>query len=201
MKSILSSTLLFLGGAVIGSAVTYKILKTKYERLVKEEVDSVKEVFARLSGVDISDEESSDDVDVDVEEEKLPTEKDAANDIISAYGYVSDNTEKPQKGGPGPMESDRPYVITPEEFGELEDEGYETIVLSYYTDGILADDSHFIVEDVDSVVGNDFADHFGEYEDDSVHVRNDRLKTDYEILLEARAYKDVNSSISAQYDE
>lgn len=197
MKSILSSTLLFLGGAAIGSAVTYKILKTRYDQLIKEEVDSVKEVFARVSGVDISEEESADTIDCD----KEPTEEDIVNDIISSEGYASDNTEKPQKGGPGPMETDRPYIITPEEFGELEDEGYETVVLSYYTDGILADDSHFIVEDVDSVVGKDFADHFGEYEDDSVHVRNDRLKTDYEILLEARAYKDVKSSISAQYDE
>lgn len=197
MKSILSSTLLFLGGAAIGSAVTYKILKTRCDQRIKEEVDSVKEVFARVSGVDISEEESADSIDYD----KEPTEEDIVNDIISSEGYTSDNTEKPQKGGPGPMETDRPYIITPEEFGELEDEGYETVVLSYYTDGILADDSHFIVEDVDSVVGKDFADHFGEYEDDSVHVRNDRLKTDYEILLEARAYKDVKSSISAQYDE
>lgn len=197
MKSILSSTLIFLGGAVIGSAVTYKVLKTRYEQLMKEEVDSVKEVFARLNGVDISEVESDETAD----EDKEPTEEDIVNSIISSNNYVSSHTEKPQKGGPGPMKTDSPYVITPEEFGELEDEGYETIVLSYYTDGILADDSHFIVEDIDAVVGADFADHFGEYEDDSVHVRNDRLKTDYEILLEARAYKDVKSSISAQYDE
>lgn len=197
MKGILSNVLIFLGGAAIGSAVTYKILKTRYEQLVKEEVDSVKEVFARLSGVDISDEKPADVVDCDEE----PTDEDIANSIIASEGYASNNTEKPQKGGPGPMESDRPYVITPEEFGELEDEGYETVVLSYYTDGVLADDSHFIVEDIDAVVGADFAEHFGEYEDDSVHVRNDRLKTDYEILMEARAYKDVKSSISAQYDE
>lgn len=197
MKGILSSTLIFLGGAVIGSAVTYKVLKTRYEQLMKEEVDSVKEVFARISGVDISEEEPVDTIDCN----KEPTEEEVVNEIIASEGYTSSNTEKPQKGGPGPMKSDRPYIITPEEFRELEDEGYETVVLSYYTDGVLADDSHFIVEDIDSVVGADFADHFGEYEDDSVHVRNDRLKTDYEILLEARAYKDVKSSISAQYDE
>ena len=195
MKSILSSTLIFLGGAVIGSAVTYKVLKTRYEQLMKEEVDSVKEVFARLNGVDETEESKKY---VDCTEE--PTEEDVVNEIIASEGYTSNNTEKPQKGGPGPMESDRPYVITPEEFGELEDEGYDIVVLNYYTDGVLADDSHFIVEDVDAVVGADFADHFGEYEDDSVHVRNDRLKTDYEILREARAYKDVKTSISAQYD-
>ena len=31
--------------------------------------------------------------------------------------------------------------------------------------------------------------HFGEYEDDAVYVRNDELKTDYEIL---RSEKDYN---------
>ena len=47
------------------------------------------------------------------------------------------------------------------------------------------------VEDVDNVVGLESLAHFGEYEDDSVFVRNDRLKCDYEILLDQRTYSDV----------
>ena len=40
----------------------------------------------------------------------------------------------------------------------------------------------------DDVVGMESLTHFGEYEDDSVFVRNDRLKCDYEILMDERTY-------------
>ena len=83
----------------------------------------------------------------------------------------------------------KPYVISPEEFGEFED--YERISLSYYADQILADEDDEKVEDVDNVVGLESLIHFGEFEDDSVFVRNDRLKCDYEILLDQRTYSDI----------
>lgn len=88
---------------------------------------------------------------------------------------------------------DIPYVISPDEFGQ--DESYETISLTYYADGVLADDDDEMVEDVENLVGFDSLNHFGEYEDDSVFVRNDRLKCDYEILLDHRKYTDVKRSL------
>ena len=81
-----------------------------------------------------------------------------------------------------------PYVISPDEFSENED--YETESLTYYSDGILADDRDNII-DIDMVVGRESLNHFGEYEDDSVFVRNEELKTDYEILLDTRRYSDI----------
>ena len=83
---------------------------------------------------------------------------------------------------------DRPYVISPEEFGEGD---YETISLTFYADKVLTDETGDIVEDVDNLVGLDSLTHFGEYEDDSVFVRNDATNTDYEILLDTRNYMDV----------
>ena len=47
----------------------------------------------------------------------------------------------------------------------------------------------------DEIVGLDSLTHFGEYEDDSVFVRNDVMKCDYEILLDHRNYKDVASHV------
>ena len=82
-----------------------------------------------------------------------------------------------------------PYIITPDEFGEFDD--YETISLTYYADGVLTDDMDEPIEDVDGLVGVDSLSHFGEYEDDSVFVRNDRMKADYEILSDLRNYSDI----------
>ena len=83
----------------------------------------------------------------------------------------------------------KPYVIPPDEFDELD--GYEVISLTYYADGVLTDDYNEPVEDVENTVGSDSLTHFGEYEDDSVFVRNDNLKVDYEILADMRKYSDV----------
>lgn len=84
-------------------------------------------------------------------------------------------------------EGKEPYVIDPSEFG-MEDE-YESVSLTYYSDGILADDVDDLV-DVENV-GEDFASHFGDYEEDAVHIRNDELKIDYEILKDERSYKEA----------
>ena len=49
MKINMINFLMFAVGAAIGSAVTWKLVKTKYERIANEEIESVKEVFSRRS--------------------------------------------------------------------------------------------------------------------------------------------------------
>ena len=90
-------------------------------------------------------------------------------------------------------------VVSPDEFGEIDE--YEKISLTYYIDGSLADDNDELIEDVDGTIGFESLNHFGEYEDDSVFVRNDRLKCDYEILLDQRNYSDVVNIYPHQVEE
>ena len=61
---------------------------------------------------------------------------------------------------------------------------------SYFDDQIIADENLDIVDDIEETVGIDSLTHFGECEDDSVFVRNDERKCDYEILLDHRDYED-----------
>lgn len=88
-------------------------------------------------------------------------------------------------------QTDRPYVISPDDFGEYDD--YETISLNLYADGILADDNDEIIstDEMDEIIGREAFDHFGEYEEDSVFIRNDAHKCDYEILKSLEDYTDV----------
>lgn len=183
MKTTLNNIVIFAAGAAIGSAVTWKILKERYERIAQEEINSVKEAYFGKP----QDEE-------EVEEtEEVVEEKNALTDIreyaaqIQKQGYVDyANTGKTNQ------EVDNvnaPYVIPPEEFGENDD--YETISLLYFADKVLTDDDYELVQNVDDVVGRESLNHFGEYEDDSVFVRNDEMKADYEILLDPRNYRDV----------
>ena len=85
-----------------------------------------------------------------------------------------------------------PYVISPEDFDAIE--GYGTVSLTYFADGYLVDeaeDTLYEAEDIAASVGEDFMNHIGEYEADSVHIRNDDTETDYEILTDLRRYQDV----------
>ena len=86
----------------------------------------------------------------------------------------------------------KPYVISPFDFGEID--GYNQISLTYYADGILEDDANDIVTDVDELIGAGSLNTFGEYEDDSVFVRNEYLRTDFEILKDYRTYEEATGN-------
>ena len=181
---------MFVLGATVGSVVTWKYVKKKYEQIAQMEIDSVKEIF--------SGREANADIEITATEPQTakvvkPKEKPNITEyaaIIEREGYTnySDAVTGFEKEEPETMDI-KPYIISPEEFGEFED--YERISLSYYSDQVLADEDDEKVEDADNVVGLDSLTHFGEFEDDSVFVRNDKLKCDYEILLVQRTYSDV----------
>lgn len=185
-------------GAVAGAAASWYFAKKKYEQIAQEEIDSVKQVFSSMKAADLpKDDIQENDM---VPRTKAPEPKDDRDMMtyatkLNEEGYTNySNMEiaMPDVETEKFVKSERPYIISPEEFDELDD--YEAISLTYYADDVLADDMDYPVEDVDSVVGTDFASHFGEYEDDSVFVRNDRLKADYEILKDERYYSDVRNS-------
>lgn len=181
---------MFVLGAAVGSVATWQYAKKKYEQIAQEEIDSVKEIFSRReSAVDVeivTPEPQT--AKVGKPEEKPDISEYAARLEREGYTNYSNASAGEKKEEQETMEM-KPYVISPDEFGEFED--YERISLSYYADHILADEDDEKVEDVDNVVGLESLAHFGEYEDDSVFVRNDRLKCDYEILLDQRTYSDV----------
>lgn len=176
---------IFAAGAAVGSVVTWKLLKTKYEHIAQEEIDSVKEAFSQIA--------NSDDNDIKNDTEKDKTEDDDEEYFVRVndLGYTSSSVpyvnEVKKKGG-GTVK--RPYVITPDEFGEIYE--YDTISLRYYADKVLTDEDDVVITNVDEIIGEDSLTHFGEYEDDSVFVRNDEMKADYEILLDLRKYYDIN---------
>ena len=176
----------FVLGAAAGLAVSWKYNEKKYAEIADREIESVKEKFS----IEKAEPEELPQEDVEETPEITEEEKVEYNDILTKRNYVNySDVEKEEKGGD--TMKDGPYVIAPNEFDEFDE--YETGELTYYADGILADDGDDIIDDIESIVGEDSLLHFGEYEDDpdTVYVRNDRLKTDYEITRDERRYADV----------
>lgn len=190
------SLFIFVAGAALGSFVTWKLLRDKYEQIAQDEIDSVKEVFAKKESYDNEEPVLADESE---HNEKPSIIEYAAKLQENGYTNYSDSENKAIVHKEENDSVQEPYVISPEEFGEFEE--YDKVSLTYYTDHVLADDNDDAIEDVDDVVGTESLSHFGEYEDDSVFVRNDRLKCDYEILLDQRKFSDVRANNSHSMEE
>lgn len=194
-----SNYISFIAGIAVGSVCMWVGLKRHYAEITQEEINSVKEQYGKLYSDDNVD--YTDDPDV--------VKKIKENSSYTPYDQPIDNRNKPdmmtyarilaeRRYGNSDSESvsekkepsaEHPYVISPEEFGE--DEEYEQISLTYYADKVLADENDDPIENIDEVVGTDSLNHFGEYEDDSVFVRNDKLKSYFEILMCYKTYSEI----------
>lgn len=184
MNCTLSKVLAFTAGAAIGSFVTWKLLKHKYEQWAQKEIDSVMDYcYGNKQGkkpADPEPEQEQTEVISLTKEEQAQYEK-----------YTRDYGSPATASTEATYESDWPKVISPEEFGE--DPAYETVELTLYADGVLTDEWDNIIDEdeIDDTIGKDSLNHFGEYEEDSVFVRNAGLKIDYQILQDVRNFSDV----------
>lgn len=171
--------LVFAMGATIGSLATYFITKNYFERRNQEDVESVKSSLKEYYEGKYKEE---------IEEEyKDQNVKEIAAEIIQQAGYAPTKNVKTVEETE--EDDDSITIISPEEFGDYPD--FKLVSLTYYADYVLADEKGNKV-DVDSTVGEEALGSFGEYEDDSVHVRNMKLRTDYEILLDPRCFSEVH---------
>ena len=181
MNDKLSSVIIFCGGVFIGGFLTWDFFKTKYEKIADEEIASVKETFEHR--------EPRPDKNYEIEEALKGNN--AYINIIDSNGYrnysnTSIETEK--KGGTADMELKQPYVVTPEQYEDNVD--YTKVSLTWYNDEVLEDDWGNVL-DPDDVIGSEALKTFGQYEKDSVFVRDDDEQIDYEVLLDTRSYKET----------
>lgn len=173
---------IFLIGGVAGSLITWKLVDKKYRDIANEEIESVKKTFKERQIKDTNKENSYGtykdiikNMDYnDTNDDKTITE--VSNDSNSIQiNNTNASTAKPVEKM-AEEEKDKPYTISPEEFGEID---YETKSWTLYSDGILVDEFDQIVEDEHLYLG-DCLKEFND--DDAIYVRNDKEEVDYEIL-------------------
>ena len=140
--SKVSTGFAFVAGLTIGAAGAWYYLKDKYAKLAEEEIASVKAAYAKR--------------------EKPTTEEKTVSVVNAAKhmdkGSITEYTQRLQEAGykdysrtidekPSGTPGEVPYVISPDEFGELED--YTKVSLTYFADGIskYGDFEWFVSED------------------------------------------------------
>lgn len=221
MKHSLKYILCFMLGAVSGVAASTYFLKNEHERILQEEVESLREFYKNKLNkngvqtvVPMETELSEDDKKNPLIEKSTiarPTREEKKAYIDYTKPYSNEDVTEDDVGEPSDIDIDleeveqpkhdpeHPYIIKPEEFGDLE--GYGAISLSYYADGILADENDEVVDSPEGTVGLDFQNHFGEYANDVVYIRNDAKWCDYEISKDLRTFESLDTSLVSKEDK
>ena len=205
MNNKVFGAIIFTAGAIIGSLVTWKVIKTKYEDIAQEEIDSVKEEYTRLmvsmkkklnDSVTYKDDNNEDDrseKDTDNIDDSIMTNY---NEIVKSYRSSDEEEddqnekegEEKEEDNDGVSYMEAPYVISPDDFGSVP--GYNVEPLDYFADGILAD-GWGVELDIAETIGEDAINHFGDYDDDVVYVRNEQTKLEYEVTRDPRTYAEA----------
>lgn len=197
----MKNVLIFVFGAIAGATGAYFYTKKKYESLIDEEIESVKEEYNKelkgkieeikeslMSSEKIAPDTNKTNKELAEKAKNKPApgkviKEEYEKEVVRYNDYSKDDSENFEAIVDDSLigiNGSAPIVISPDEFGE--DETYDKVSLYYYSNGIIADENDEEVEDVDGLIGYSSLETFGEYEDDSVHVRNDGNKTYYEIL-------------------
>lgn len=181
----------FVSGALIGGFVTYRYLTAKIQ---DSEEDKTDVTYVTAPPKKFVKEEDAKNEPVTKPSSSISKESMEQNREFTDYVNAAKNYKEPE---PVKDEREKPYVIDPVELGDSEDEEYVVSELMYYADGILADESDSVIEidDIEMFIGMESLEHFGEFEPDSVAVRNPRLKVDYLILRSNRDYADVENEL------
>ena len=209
----LQTILIVIASAGISGAAGYFIAKKKYEKKADEEIESVKKAFnehlneltksgekidipmtrngySKYSKKKLSEKKTKKESD----REPLPTDPVVVDNYINysaPYRTSSKNVKTEKKfveDEKGAASNDEPYIISPDDFMAS---SYESSTLLYYADGVLADDDNNVISSYIGLIGPKALNSFGQYQEDTVFVRNDKLKTDFEIILDTREFSKI----------
>lgn len=179
-------------GFVIGLAIGVVSSALYFRGKTQEEINEVRSFYLSKVG----ENEATENTEAETVEEKVFREFNATKPEIRDYintlrerKYVdySKTAEPDDSSAKVPDVIADPYVISIDDFGQ--EEGYDTITLTAYSDGTIANYADDELEDPESTIGEDILSKFGD--EDVVYIRNDRLKADFEVVRDNRTYVEV----------
>ena len=197
------NALYFVTGAAVGALGAWYFAKKKYEKIAQDEIQSVTDAFSER--LDKLARNSMDDPSIRPTPEELEREATKPGDrniidyaaVLSKQGYTdytkfSKDEEEPPKTEDSEISDDTadgPVIICPDDYGEIPE--YEQLSWIYFADHVLTDDDYSLITNYEKWIGDGALQHFGEYEDDAIHVRNDKLKCYIEVVIDSRLYASV----------
>ena len=184
--------LIFATGVVVGSIMTARLIKDKYEKIAEDEIADMRDYYnekrKKLSDLteDTVSEEKTSGI-TDEEKEEYDRQLTNYNKMFESGEETKNVAEDNDDEESDDDEDDGITLLHPQEFGTLDD--YETAFLEYYTDGYVIDEFGDVVDDPEKILGKEALGSIGKYSEDVIHVRNESEMTDFEVLKIAHDYK------------
>lgn len=182
-------------GAATGALSTWFIIRERYAEKMREERAALRESMRKTPKNIVKTETTEDE-----NEQSAPAIKygdyvnQAKRYAPGEYNIVPGSEDEEGESEPtvekiDPVEDYRdPYVVSMDEFATMD--GHDAVTLTYFRDGVLADENYDRITDVEATVG-DALERLEQYGEDCVYVRNERLRVDYEILRDMRSYHEI----------
>ena len=176
---MIREVLCFTIGAAAGFAAASYLLKSRYENMLNEEIESAMEWVKKKTGEDS-------------EEEKKPDGEDKKEEFLSHSDDVKEYNEiRSRMIEDGLiMDKNKPYRISEGDYA-VDDEDYGKVTLDFYTldDSLYEGDEY--IQNVEATVGQDNLDFLQSIDDDVLYVRNETYGIDYEIVKVVGRYEDA----------
>ena len=184
-------------GGIAGTLMTTAYLKKAFEDKLNEAVADVKSVYMSRYEATVSAEEALDDkVTVDNSIESVEEEVSESEFDVDAYETMLRETAKTTI-----VDEVEPlsyiHVIDLDSFLEEPEPDWDKVSLMYFEDDdTLCDPNYMLISKADTIVGPDFREWFGQLSEDenTVFIRNDNTRTDYEVMREEGTYLDAAGS-------
>jgi len=215
------SLISFSAGAVLGYKIAYDRLSVDFEERLCREIDAAttyyekvvtdkqkfatpQEAAAALIGENVESGEQPEEDPAEKSEQRTAYHKIVASEYTPRHaGPFGETQFSSTDEAPEPMfppndvdrtttnVSDRPHVISQEEFIENVSGFVQTTLTYYPVDMVVVDETDTLVEDIESTVGYQNLDRFGEgsSDDNVVHIRNPRMGQEFEVVRHGGSYK------------
>lgn len=183
-------------GGIAGTLITTAYLKKAFEDKLNEAVSDVKSVYMSRYEATLCSEETLDDK-VTVEKSIESVEEDTEPDFdVDAYETMLRESSKATN-----VDEVDPlsyiHVIDLDSFLEEPEPDWDKVSLMYFEeDDTLCDPNYMLISKADTIVGPDFREWFGHMSEDenTVFIRNDNTRTDYEVMREEGTYLNAAGS-------
>lgn len=207
-KETLTRVGLSLAAFAAGYMTASLVMRAKYEAILSQEIESVKDTFARAAEPKeedaviedaapyFSDSKNVPDADVSslvvgmkYGDDEPPQRVNYSKADIELEDAVDDEEEAGLLFTQSDGDEEGAYLISHTEFIETHDD-WDKITLSYFMeDDTLVDDQEIIVPDVNFVIGEKALQYFGKRSGDPniVYIRNPEIETDFEVLFDRRS--------------
>lgn len=191
---------IFGAGVIAGAFVAARAVKEKYQQEAEEEIAEMREYYRELKKESTKAETAEDDTKEEPKDDFKPIEElEEAKEIIKDKGYINythyNDTDIKENKREEQVDENEIYIIDPEEYGGENGE-YDTATLTYFKDGVLADEVDEIVA-YNIIGGEENLQPFKDYPDcNAVYVRDDNIMVDYEILRDPYQYDEYKMDFS-----